>query len=102
MREEYDAIIAACEAIGAPGKVEEHLEGYGHGFEERLTGLHETAHYSEFRYGVSDRGASIRIPWQVAQDGKGYIEDRRPNANIDPYVVTRLMVNTVCSAIEPL
>ena len=70
--------------MGAPGKVEEHLEGYGHGFEERLTGLHETAHHSEFRYGVSDRGASIRIPWQVAQDGKGYIEDRRPNANIDP------------------
>jgi glutamine synthetase len=102
MREEYDSIIAACESLGAEGKVEEHLAGYGHGFEERLTGLHETAHYSEFRYGVSDRGASIRIPWQVAQDGKGYIEDRRPNANIDPYVVTRLMVNTVCSAIEPL
>ena len=102
MRAEYDSIIAACESLGAEGKVEEHLAGYGHGFEERLTGLHETAHYSEFRYGVSDRGASIRIPWQVAQDGKGYIEDRRPNANIDPYVVTRLMVNTVCSVIEPL
>ncbi len=54
--------------MGAPGKVDEHLEGYGHGYEERLTGLHETAHHSEFRYGVSDRGASIRIPWQVAQD----------------------------------
>jgi len=99
MRENYDAIIAACEAIGAEGKVEEHLAGYGHGFEDRLTGLHETAHYSEFRYGVSDRGASIRIPWQVAQDKKGYIEDRRPNANCDPYVVTRLITNTVCSAI---
>ena len=101
MREDYDAIIAACEAMGAPGKVDEHLEGYGHGYEERLTGQHETAHHSEFRYGVSDRGASIRIPWQVAQDGKGYIEDRRPNANIDPYVVTRLITNTICSAIEP-
>jgi glutamine synthetase len=99
MRENYDAIIAACEAIGGPGKVEEHLEGYGHGFEDRLTGLHETAHYSEFRYGVSDRGASIRIPWQVALDKKGYIEDRRPNANCDPYIVTRLITNTVCSAI---
>ncbi|HLU41132.1 MAG TPA: glutamine synthetase, partial [Microthrixaceae bacterium] len=101
MRQEYDAIIGACEALGGPGKVEEHLAGYGHGFEDRLTGLHETAHYSEFRYGVSDRGASIRIPWQVARDGKGYIEDRRPNANIDPYVVTRLITNTVCSAIDP-
>jgi len=99
MREGWDPIIAACEAIGGPGKVEEHLAGYGDGFEDRLTGLHETAHYSEFRYGVSDRGASIRIPWQVAQDKKGYIEDRRPNANCDPYVVTRLITNTVCSAI---
>ena len=98
MRENYDAIIAACEAIGGPGKVEEHLAGYGHGYEDRLTGLHETAHFSEFRYGVSDRGASIRIPWQVAQDGKGYIEDRRPNANCDPYVVARLITETVCSA----
>jgi glutamine synthetase len=102
MRENYDAILAACEAMGAPGKVEEHLAGYGHGYEDRLTGLHETAHYTEFRYGVSDRGASIRIPWQVAQDKKGYIEDRRPNANIDPYVVSRLITNTVCSVIDPV
>ncbi|MSV48572.1 MAG: glutamine synthetase, partial [Actinobacteria bacterium] len=102
MREEYDAIITACESLGGPGKVEEHLAGYGHGIEDRLTGQHETAHFSQFRYGVSDRGASIRIPWQVAQDGKGYIEDRRPNANIDPYVVARLITNTVCSALTAL
>ena len=69
-----------------------------HGYEDRLTGQHETAHFSQFRYGVGDRGASIRIPWQVERDKKGYIEDRRPNANIDPYVVARLMTNTVCSA----
>ena len=99
MRESYDSIIAACEAMGAPGVPEEHLRHYGHGFEERLTGLHETAHFSEFRYGVSDRGASIRIPWQVAQDKKGYIEDRRPNANCDPYEVARVITNTVCSAL---
>jgi glutamine synthetase len=102
MREEYDAIITACESLGGPGKVEEHLAGYGHGIEDRLTGQHETAHFSQFRYGVSDRGASIRIPWQVAQDGKGYIEDRRPNANIDPYVVARLITNTVCSSLTAL
>ena len=53
---------------------------------ERLTGKHETAPWNKFFYGVSDRGASVRIPWQVAKDGKGYIEDRRPNANMDPYV----------------
>ncbi len=99
MRESYDAIIAACEAMGAPGVPEKLLEVYGHGYEERLTGLHETAHFSEFRYGVSDRGASIRIPWQVARDQKGYVEDRRPNANCDPYEVAGLITDTVCSAL---
>lgn len=99
MREGYDAIITACEALGKPGVPEKHLEVYGHGYEDRLTGLHETAHFSEFRYGVSDRGASVRIPWQVAQDQKGYIEDRRPNANIDPYQVTGVITETCCSAL---
>ena len=47
---------------------------------------------------MSDRGASIRIPWQVEKDGKGYAEDRRPNANCDPYVVARLLTETVCGA----
>jgi glutamine synthetase len=99
MRENYDAIIAACEAMGADGKPAEHIDGYGIGTEDRLTGLHETAHFTEFKYGVSDRGASVRIPWQVAQDQKGYIEDRRPNASADPYVVSQLMTNTICSAL---
>jgi glutamine synthetase len=99
MREGYDAVEAACEALGALGKPEEHLEGYGVGIEERLTGEHETQRYDQFSYAVSDRGASIRIPWQVAKEGKGYIEDRRPNANADPYVLTRLMTNTVCDAL---
>jgi len=40
----------------------------------------------------------VRIPWQVEQDKKGYIEDRRPNANMDPYTVCRLITNTICSA----
>ena len=92
----WDHIIAACESLGAPGKPAEHIAAYGVGTEERLTGAHETAHWSTFKYGVSDRGASVRIPWQCAIDKKGYIEDRRPNANMDPYVVTRLITNTVC------
>ncbi|HUP75565.1 MAG TPA: glutamine synthetase GlnII [Acidimicrobiales bacterium] len=96
MRNGWDPIINACEALGAPGKPMEHIAGYGVGTEDRLTGHHETAHWTEFKYGVSDRGASIRIPWQVAKDKKGYVEDRRPNANMDPYVVTRLITNTVC------
>jgi glutamine synthetase len=83
---------------GAGG--EEHVKNYGHGIEDRLTGHHETAPWNKFSYGVSDRGASIRIPLQVSRDGKGYLEDRRPNANVDPYVVARLMVETVCSDLE--
>jgi glutamine synthetase len=98
MREGYDAIIAACEALSE--KATEHVHLYGHGIEARLTGLHETAPWNEFTYGVSDRGASVRIPWQVEVDKSGYIEDRRPNANCDPYLVTRAITETCCGALE--
>ena len=98
MREDTNmkAIEAACKAIGK--KVDLHVKNYGHDIESRLTGAHETAPYNVFSFGVSNRGASIRIPWQVERDGKGYAEDRRPNANMDPYTVTRLLIDTVCSA----
>jgi glutamine synthetase len=98
MREDTNmkAIKAACEAIGK--KVDLHVKNYGHDIESRLTGAHETAPYNKFSYGVSNRGASIRIPWQVELAGRGYAEDRRPNANCDPYTVTRLIVETVCGA----
>ena len=99
MRDGWEPLIAAAEAMGAPGKPEEHLAGYGMGKEDRLTGAHETAHWSEFRYGTSDRGASIRIPWQCAVDKKGYLEDRRPMANADPYTVAALITNTVGAAL---
>jgi glutamine synthetase len=92
----FDAIVAACEALGK--NIDEHISNYGVGIEERLTGAHETAHYSTFTFGVSDRGASIRIPGAVARERRGYLEDRRPNANMDPYVVSRLIVRTVCTA----
>jgi glutamine synthetase len=96
MREEggMKAILKACEALGK--RIEEHVSNYGIGIEDRLTGAHETAHFSTFTYGESDRGASIRIPWGTAKAGKGWLEDRRPNANMDPYVVSALMVETVC------
>ena len=100
MREGYDAIITAAESLGAEGKPLEHVSVYGDGIQDRLTGLHETAPWNEYSYGVSNRGASVRIPWQVEVDQKGYIEDRRPNANCDPYTVTRLIVNTCCTALE--
>ncbi|MAI80631.1 MAG: glutamine synthetase [Deltaproteobacteria bacterium] len=96
MREDggYDVIIEACEKLGK--KVELHIANYGAGLEDRLTGLHETASFKDFSYGVSDRGASIRIPLQCKEQGKGYLEDRRPCSNIDPYTVARLMVETTC------
>ncbi len=95
MRSSLDACIKAAEALGTRHAL--HIANYGHGIEERLTGKHETCSYKEYRYGISDRGASVRIPWQVAKDKKGYIEDRRPCANVDPYTVTRLITETVCS-----
>ncbi len=96
MRESYDACEDAAKALSK--EVDKHIAAYGPGTEERLTGAHETCAYTEFRYGVSDRGASVRIPWQVAKDRKGYIEDRRPNASCDPYLVARVILETVCSA----
>ena len=96
MREEngIHAINAACEKIGL--KIDEHLEVYGDDYEARLTGAHETCSYKEFRYGAADRTASIRIPRSVADTGRGYLEDRRPNANADPYRVASRMLKTVC------
>ena len=94
MRGSLDACERAAVALGERHKML--IQNYGEGIESRLTGDHETCSYKEFKYGVSDRGASIRIPWQVAKNGGGYIEDRRPNANCDPYVVTRLITETVC------
>jgi glutamine synthetase len=96
-RANWDDIIKACEALGTRAAL--HVENYGYGIEHRLTGAHETERHDRYSYGISDRGASVRIPWQVARDRKGYIEDRRPNANCDPYVVTRLITETVCSAL---
>ena len=96
MREQggMDHIEAACERLRRCHSW--HITNYGHGIEQRLTGHHETCSYKDFRAGVSDRGASIRIPLHVAQDGCGYLEDRRPCANVDPYVVTRLLLETIC------
>lgn len=89
-----DFINKACEKLSQ--KHDEHIKVYGAHNEERLTGLHETCSIKEFRYGVSDRGASIRIPMQTANDGYGYLEDRRPSANMDPYKVCAILIETTC------
>jgi glutamine synthetase len=96
MREEggITHIKEACEKLGKKHK--EHIEVYGFGNERRLTGKHETQSMHKFSYGVADRGSSIRIPRQTALDGKGYLEDRRPASNVDPYVVISKIFETCC------
>mmetsp|Transcript_36299 Transcript_36299/g.43861 ORF Transcript_36299/g.43861 Transcript_36299/m.43861 type:complete len:423 (-) Transcript_36299:182-1450(-) len=87
-----EAINAAIECLSK--KHAEHIAEYGTGNEERLTGKHETCDIYTFKSGVADRGSSIRIPRPVAMQGYGYLEDRRPAANVDPYVVARMLINT--------
>lgn len=96
MREDGGKTVIEAAIDKLQANHDHHIAHYGAGIEQRLTGLHETCSYKEFKYGNSDRGASIRIPIVVQQEGKGYFEDRRPCANIDPYVVARLMLETVC------
>ncbi|KAG6547616.1 hypothetical protein Mapa_011065 [Marchantia paleacea] len=86
------AIKAAIEKLSKKHK--EHIAQYGLGNERRLTGKHETANIDTFKSGVADRGASIRIPLPVSLANKGYLEDRRPAANVDPYVVCRMLIQT--------
>jgi glutamine synthetase len=72
-----------------------HITLYGEDNHLRLTGHHETSSVETFSYGVGNRAASFRIPTSVrADNGKGYIEDRRPASNIDPYVVASIIFDT--------
>jgi glutamine synthetase len=74
----------------------EHLAVYGAGNERRLTGAHETASIDEFTFGASNRAASIRIPiWTISHDWKGYLEDRRPASDGDPYLIANRIMETV-------
>ena len=95
MREEggKELFTEICEKLGA--RHEEHIRVYGAHNEERLTGLHETQSIKKYSYGVSDRGASIRIPISTAQNWKGYLEDRRPASNADPYEVAAILLDTI-------
>lgn len=89
-------ITAACESLSGEEKIKEAISAYGHGIELRLTGKHETSKWNEFSYSSANRTASIRIPLPVALEGKGYFEDRRPNANANPYRILSFLVQTVC------
>lgn len=79
--------------------VKEHIDVYGADNHLRLTGKHETQSIDKFSFGVSDRGASIRIPIATVDKGwKGWLEDRRPNSAADPYKVAARIVKTVKTA----
>ena len=92
-KEDYDRV---CQAFGTPEAIKAHIAVYGADNHLRLTGLHETQSIDKFSYGVSDRGASIRIPVATVERGwKGYMEDRRPNSAADPYKVAAQIIRTV-------
>lgn len=75
---------------------DEHIAAYGPDNHLRLTGLHETQSIDKFSWGVADRGASIRVPHSfVRNDYKGYLEDRRPNSQGDPYKVIGRILKTI-------
>lgn len=73
-----------------------HMENYGTGNEQRMTGEHETSSYDKFSHGRANRGASVRIGNETIQNKCGYFEDRRPSSNCDPYLVTSLIFKTCC------
>ena len=76
---------------------DEHIAVYGKNNDQRLTGKHETASIDEYTYGEGDRGASIRIPVETVDAGykTGYLEDRRPASNANPYEVTKVIIDTI-------
>lgn len=93
-KETYDKICQAFEPV-----VAEHIAVYGADNDQRLTGKHETQSIDQFSYGVSDRGASIRIPVATVENGwKGWLEDRRPASNADPYKAAARIIKTVKGA----
>ncbi|MGD9931177.1 MAG: glutamine synthetase beta-grasp domain-containing protein [Mangrovibacterium sp.] len=90
-KETYEKICEAFRPV-----VKEHIAVYGAYNDQRLTGKHETASIHDFSFGVSDRGASIRIPVATVEGGwKGWLEDRRPASNADPYKVAARIIKTV-------
>jgi len=88
------AIYKALEKLEK--KHQEMIKFFGEGNERRLTGDHETSSYENFSFGVGSRGVSIRIPNRTASLGRGYIEDRRPASNMDPYLVSSLLAQAIC------
>ena len=92
-QEYFEALMKAFEE-----NLEDHIAVYGPDNHMRLTGKHETAPWNKFSYGVADRGASVRVPHSfVKNEYKGYLEDRRPNSQGDPYQIASQILKTVAS-----
>ena len=92
-KEYFEALMGAFETHR-----EEHIAVYGPDNDMRLTGLHETQSIDKFSYGIADRGASIRVPHAFVQnDYKGYLEDRRPNSQGDPYAIASRILQTIAT-----
>jgi glutamine synthetase len=89
--EYFKALMAQFEK-----NLQDHIAVYGPDNHMRLTGKHETAPWNKFSYGVADRGASIRVPHSFVRNGyRGYLEDRRPNSQGDPYAIASQILKTV-------
>ena len=93
MRSDYHYVVEAINRL--EGRHSSHLEVYGAWNSQRMTGNCETSSYDTFTAGKTDRSASIRIPLATTKDG-GYLEDRRPSANMDPYRVCARLIKSVC------
>ncbi len=88
----FEALMAAFS-----DHCEEHIAVYGPDNHLRLTGLHETQSIDKFSYGVADRGASVRVPHSFVKNDSytGYLEDRRPNSQGDPYQIASRILKTI-------
>lgn len=89
-----DEIKSGCEKLALTHSA--HMEVYGKFNEQRMSGNHETSTMDKFTWAVSNRGCSVRIPLNVVNDGCGYLEDRRPGSNADPYLVCEKICSTIC------
>lgn len=99
MREDLEnkkeLVIEACQKLSL--KIDEHISVYGVNNEYRLTGHNETCSIKEYRWGIGDRTASVRIPSSINDSfTPGYLEDRRPASNADPYEVANVMIKSIC------
>jgi len=96
-KEYFEALMAAFDKYK-----NEHIAVYGPDNHLRLTGLHETQSIDKFNYGIANRGASIRVPHSFVDNGyKGYLEDRRPNSQGDPYKIAGRILQTIQTVPTP-